>query len=180
MLLMVAFSGCTTARKATNYFDKHQDTAAGYCAVKFPIKTSTKTVTKYMPGKTILVPGETVYMDYNCDSAVKAQMDLFVANGQKGTNQKGTNPKYIKIPVPVYERVDTNSIVETIIKESSSKLFIANHKIAVITHDLSAQTAETNKYKDSTSNWRGRALWTWGVLLVLLIGLVALKYFKFW
>lgn len=35
--IMLLLSGCTTAGKATRYFDGHKDTAAGYCAVRYPV-----------------------------------------------------------------------------------------------------------------------------------------------
>lgn len=43
ILAMAFLSSCTTAGKATRYFDKHEDTAAGYCAVKFPVKVDSTT-----------------------------------------------------------------------------------------------------------------------------------------
>lgn len=33
---VISISSCTTAGKATRYFDEHRDTAAGYCAVRYP------------------------------------------------------------------------------------------------------------------------------------------------
>lgn len=36
-------TGCTTAGKATRYFDRNTDTAAGYCATRYPVKTDSIT-----------------------------------------------------------------------------------------------------------------------------------------
>src|SRR5690606_11120755 len=48
--------GCTTQKKAVNYFNSHPNIAAEYCGDKFPPKT------EYKEGKTI-VKSDTIYKE---------------------------------------------------------------------------------------------------------------------
>lgn len=45
-LVLVFSIGCTTAGKATKYFDSHMDTAAGYCASRYAVKADSITIVR--------------------------------------------------------------------------------------------------------------------------------------
>lgn len=59
LLLAIVVSSCGTSKlkqqiKAHNYFNQHPNELAELCGTKFPPET------KYIPGKTIVTPGDTV------------------------------------------------------------------------------------------------------------------------
>jgi hypothetical protein len=124
LLLAVLFgaASCNTTKRAVKTLKAHPIDAAKYCAVKFPPKEKTTIKTVYKPGKVTKVPGETVYVEYDCDSAIAAENLLYAKHisGRKAT---------IRIPVPVYERVDTNSIVMDIERENVAMQAVLNYKI---------------------------------------------------
>jgi len=103
------------AKKALQSFKKLDDkyatspvtdtASAHFCATKFPTKESTTVKYKFLPGKPVIKQGETVYVKYNCDSAVAAQ------------RAKGRKDSIIRIPVPLYEKVDTQQIIRSVVKK---------------------------------------------------------------
>jgi hypothetical protein len=68
------------------------------CRSWYPMaEKDVKTITKYIPGKKVKVPGDTQYVPVmvDCDELKK----------------KGESKHVIRVPVPVYERVDTMSLI---------------------------------------------------------------------
>lgn len=79
---------------------KKQLVPSAKCREWFPIADKeSETIIKYLPGKPILVPDTTyVPMVVDCDEITK----------------KGSGKQTIKVPVPVYLRVDTASVVKNV------------------------------------------------------------------
>jgi hypothetical protein len=166
-MLILALTSCTTARKATNYFNRHEDTAAGYCAVKYPVKTFTKTIIKTVAGKpdTVTLQGETVYAD--CSEAVILALD---EAARKHVGVKCPPTKVITIR-------DTLFTHDTTVEENTALARAWELKYYAITSDLKTMTADRDKNKGEKQRWRGLALWTWGIILILLI-IAAFRFFK--
>ena len=163
---LLAMTGCTTARKATNYFNNHEDTAAGYCAVKYPVKTFTKTVTHTVQGKsdTVTVPGETVYAD--CSEEVIKALD----------NAARSHVAVKCPPTKIISKHDTTYVHDTTVSENTAQLRACQLKQNEIESYLQATIKEREKYKADKRTWQGRALWTWGILLLLIIVAIVLKW----
>jgi len=160
-LAMALFSvvGCTTARKATNYFNNHEDTAAGYCAVKFPVKTFTKTVIKTVAGKpdTVTVAGETVYAD--CSEAVISALDEAAR-------------KHVAVkcpPTKVITKTETVYVHDTTVAENTSLARAWELKYYATAGDLKTMTSERDGYKAASSKHLWWALWTWIAIVLFFI-----------
>lgn len=170
LLLLVSLAGCHTVKQAIKTFDANPLEAAKYSASKFPVKEVIKRDTRYLPGKPKLVPGETIYVDYNCDSAVEAQMKEFATH----------IPKTVKVPVPVYQQVDTNLIIQESVQENTAKVAQVELEKAALQQQLADEKAQVAVHKhDAIENrewgkgWRGKfymAISGVVLLLFLLIG----------
>ena len=177
IMLCLCMASCTTERSFVKYHDKcvsSKDTSKSMKPLKwfkawYPFNPTTKTVIKTVNGKpdTVTLAGETVYAD--CSTAVISALDE-------------ASKKHVAVKCPPSKIIHVKDIVyvkdSTVGETPDYKLIVMRY--GVITADLSKQTDETNKYKASTSNWRGRALWTWTSLLLIAIFIVGFKYFKFW
>lgn len=126
------------------------------CASWYVPVEKTKETFKYLPGKPYAVPGKTVYSDYNCDSAIKAQ------------KLAGKGGEDIRVEVPVYMQVDTASIQMETMREDVAALAYRDSVITglnrtIADNDAQLKTAyvDNKKMEDSRGWWRGKAIWTW-------------------
>jgi len=159
MLVLSGLFSCTTARKATNYFNNHEDTAAGYCAVKYPVKTFTKTVIKTVAGKpdTVTVAGETVYAD--CSEAVISALDEAAR-------------KHVAVkcpPTKVITKTETVYVHDTTVAENTSLARAWELKYYATAGDLKTMTSERDGYKAASSKHLWWALWTWIAIVLFFI-----------
>lgn len=167
-LIMLALSGlfgCKTGERFKRRFDNlaHGDNPkkalipASKCALEYPVKTFTKTVVKTVAGKS-----DTVVMQGKADTVI----------------QKGDTIIYTPIIKIVY-RTDTNFIHDTSVEENTAALRAKELQVNAIASDLKAKTVEADKYKAEKRSWQGRALWTWGILLLLIVLWLIKKFGKF-
>lgn len=165
-LLLLLFASCTTVRKAEKVLDKKPLERAKYCATNYPIKESVVTNTVYKEGEPVLVKGETEYITVDCDSVVKS------APSDK------SKPTIVRIPVPVYVRVDTFSTNTTKTQEDSAKLAVlqgANDKHKEEICDL---RDKNDKLTADRNHYRSIVIWGSLVLLVILLATIAIWYVK--
>jgi len=138
------------------------------CASWYPNRVDTVRVIKWKQGKTDTVTGETVYVEADCDSFVKATWD------------EATKTKLqIKCPpqVIIY-RVDTVLDSTTIHAENEARIRALTLHNDALRSDVATANRERDEYKEKVGKWRGRALWTWGILLLLVILVLVWKFFK--
>jgi hypothetical protein len=185
ILVGIVGSSCSTVKhkqaKLSAQFDKLKSKADAdptlatippqKCASWYVPIEKTKETFKYLPGKPYAMPGKTVYRDYNCDSAIKAQK-LAGRGGEK-----------IRVEVPVYVQVDTAAIQMETVRENVAGLayrdsVIEEQKRTISDKDAQLKTAyvDNKKLEDSRGWWRGKALWTWGIDTTVLALMAFLWY----
>ena len=178
--MAVLSSGCSSQRKlrkqqqeaskvlhAYNKLDakcaekKHLDSVpANYCSTRFPSKQSSSVKIKYLPGKRVLVPGDTQFIEVDCDSAIAAF---------KATNRP---PEKVRVPYPVYVQVDTSAILSEVIKTDAAKEEILLKRADHAEHGLLAEVQRNNALQvrgDNALKWLRYA----GGLCLLLLLLIA-------
>lgn len=107
LILSILFASCSSLKHDQRNLGKihyrNPQLLEGYCAERFPVKIHDSVVEKYLPGKPIIIPGETVYM--NCDSAIEA----IKTAKTKGDTTKPINSKRVPCPPcpPSTKQVDT-------------------------------------------------------------------------
>ena len=187
---MMALSGlfsCKTEKNFNGYIAKTYAKVdsprigriAEKCALLFPVIESDSSKVRYLPGKPYAVPGETQYINADCSDAIKAALD----DAAKGIVNK--EPVIIKVRVPVYKQVDTAELVKIITKKSTADIVAAqgrNNALQqqnnAIAGDLKAMTADKDQYKAEKKSWQARALWTWGILVVVILIRLCWSYIK--
>jgi len=149
ILIIACCMGCTTERKAINYMDKHPDVSSKYCGDRF------QSVPKYIKGKdsiridTVEVKGDSV----ECPPVIN-----------------GTDTVRVKVKCP-----DQKVLTKTINRVDT--IYVQNEaKIVYLSRALIKSDENINKEEERADTWRKWALWSLGVNLVLLIGLL-LKLF---
>lgn len=173
--------GCTTARKATAYMDKHPEVAAKYCSTAFPVRDSV--------GATIY---DTVYVanqDWTqfLDSAVqsmehivaKADSDRFLAqkdheaclevvSGQEAEIKRlaASVRKVQTVYVPC--KPDTIKISQTVYRENTAKVKHLEGQLAVSNANLEESLKDESK-------WRLWCLITWGVIALYVFARLKFK-----
>ena len=178
-VLAVLSSGCNPQRKlrkqqqeaakvlhAYNKLDakcaekKHLDSIpASYCATRFPSKQSSRVKIKYLPGKRVLVPGDTQYVEVDCDSAIAAF---------KATNRL---PEKVRVPYPVYVQVDTSAILSETIKTDAAKEEVLRKRAEHADQSLLSEVQRNNALQvrgDNAYKWL-RYLGGLCILLLLVI-----------
>ena len=139
-VIMVALASCATYKKFAKYGDCHTDSAASYCASKFPVKveTVTNTITKEGTPWIKEVPGETVYI--NCDSAIASAWDEAAR-------------KHIGVQCPPSKIIyKTDTVCRTVIKTEENTA-----RVAYLQNQLDAQTKLSEKYKAGEDSSRALA-----------------------
>lgn len=134
-------TSCATQKKATGYFNNHSLQAAEYCANAFPVRDSII----YNPGQIVhkldtqYLPGDSV----PCPPAV---------------GQVETKLIYVKCPPT---KIITDSVfihdTTTVIRENMAKVSAMQQQNAVLTNEF-----------EKAKPWKGRAIWTWVILAVLI------------
>jgi hypothetical protein len=124
---------------------KHLDSIpANYCATRFPTKQSSSVKIKYLPGKRVLVPGDTQFIEVDCDSAIAAF---------KATNLV---PVKVRVPYPVYVQVDTSAILSEVVKTDAAKEEILRKRAEHAEHGLLAEVQRNNALQvrgDNAYKW---------------------------
>lgn len=143
------------------------------CAEKFPIKEHTTIKYRNIPGR-IKIKDTTIYVEYNCDSAIKAELT-------KG--KKASTGGKIKIPVngAVHERVDTAAIEKEVRAENTAlvKVLVSRaedcesaraleRNAAKLEIDREKQKRQDAEGKLNTRTWWAVGGWACSVLLILL------------
>ena len=178
-----SLTSCTTEKRASKYYYKHtkkgielavkildnpdstsfgrnDSLASSYAANRYPCKDSVHTVVKYLPGKPQLIPGEKEYINIDCDSLRKA-------TGKDGK---------IKVYVPTYLRVDTNSITSEIYQTDKAKY---NALEAKLTSVIIAKNVEAEKrsaqLKSATENAiKYKKYFIWSLIALVIVVLLSL------
>jgi len=166
IIFLLLFASCTTVRKAEKTLDKKPLERAKYCATNYPIKESVVTNTVYKEGEPVLVKGETEYITVNCDSIIKA------------TPTDKPKQTIVRIPVPVYVRVDTFSTNTTKTQEDSAKLAVLQGANDNLKEQLSDCTDKVDKITADRNRYRSIVIWGSLVLLVILLATLAIWYVK--
>jgi hypothetical protein len=168
ILALIFLGSCATDKNFVKFQanPKHEEQAAQHCATWYPIKQFTNTVTKTVQGKTdtIAVPGETVYID--CAEAVKNALD-------------DASKRHIAVKCPPSKVITKNVTVyvhDTTVEENTAQIRAYALQNGVLQADLAAKTAEVDKYKADKRWWEKYALWTWGILLLIVIVRVFWRY----
>lgn len=149
--LLLILSSCTTERKAVKYMDNHGFQAAKYCAKAFPVRDSII----YQKGEAI-IKSDTTYLE---GDSIPCPVLTNYDKTKKG------KPVYVHCPPSkiIHDSVFVHDTV-TVIRENTAKVKAQQGRITLLIH-------EVEKYKP----WKGRALWTWGILSVLIGGGIVLK-----
>ncbi len=161
-------------RNAKKKCDKSKDPAiqaipALLCHEWYPVKSDTTVLKEYVKGDPVEIPGEVRFVMYDCDSAAKAEANKKYAPGTQ---------KSIRIPVPVYQRVDTQKILQNIVSKDSAELHSKNIVIEDLQRkSLNATDALISKDKKIDS-LRLQRNWTWGILAALIASFIAFKLIK--
>lgn len=173
-LLCLFLSGCVTERGVDRYHERKEQKMAQKCGVWYPVQVYTNTATKYLPGKTIQIPGENIYIDYNCDSAVRSEMDKFAAGAQKMPSR----PTVIRVPVPVYQHVDTLSIERNAMAENTALLRGCQLKYDAAVSELETTKKDRDRYKIDKRYWEVLTWGTWLILLLMFIAWIVIRYYQ--
>lgn len=167
--------GCYGPRKAGSQMDKaherYEELAAKKCGAWHPTKVGSRVEIR-TERDTLKIPGPTVFT--NCDSIVKAAKNNPAINTQ-AVGAKCPDVTYLR------ERIYKDSIAteENTAKVRGLELEIERHK-----DDLSKKDAEiAQKEKEKTAaiedkkDWRKYALITWGILALIFLIKLAIKFF---
>lgn len=177
LAIVLGQSSCVTPKIACKTLDAHPVESAKYCAEKWPVKEKATIKTVYKPGKRVQVPGETVYVEVNCDSIVKAQSNSHQIS------------KSTVVKVPVYLQVDTSAIESNTIRENVAALAAKDNKYDSLSKSLTRKNDSLNalvikkgeKLETTEATFkscRSKLYWTWGIMVALLLGLVGYKIIK--
>lgn len=153
--------------------EKYKSIPPMRCATKYPPKEKIVKQMVYKPGKPKEVPGETIFVDYNCDSAIRSEMDKFAGN----------KPQRIKVPAPKFLQVDTSAIEMAIERENTAwkaamdiqadslkgVIVSANEKTASQIAKTDAEKEKNTELRRSRSKWQVST----GFLGLLVLGGVA-------
>lgn len=173
--------GCNSPKRMLGKFNalaakcekrKKTDTIPVFWSLqKFPPQTKTTTKYKNIPGKTQIVPGKTVYVVYNCDSAIQSE---------KGKVKPGVAIKEIRIPVPEYLEVDTALIIQNITSEDNRRISLMNVEFSDLNDKYIKAMDLASKYKQdmekAKENSRTRLYWCIGegVFSLLLMAIIVM------
>lgn len=153
VLLAIVASSCGTSKlkqqvKAHNYFNKYPNELAELCGSKFP------PVTKYIPGKPVILPGDTVITT----DTVKITVDC--PDGTK----KDCPPGKIKTIR------DTVKITDTLEVANHAALVDLNYKLAKAQaeNEVLAQKNTEQAKTIKKRNWQIGGLITFGVIAILV------------
>lgn len=134
------------------------DTAGNnYCYTYHPVNAETKITTKYIKGKPYPVKGETKYLPFDCDSAIKIV---------KGKDH------IFRIPVPVYLQVDTNAIIREVTVNDTRKLDNKQAELDGCNKALKAQQDKTELANKRTDKYLRFSLFGLLGWLLLIVGVV--------
>jgi hypothetical protein len=164
LLMSIIFSGCATERGFVKYHDKNDSTAAGHCAVWYPVKE--KVTERIVEGKsdTQYVEGNIVYAD--CDSAYRAALDEAAKYGGNVIVQK------VAVPGP------RGIVVHDTVKDTKTVVVENTARVTQLQDQLGARSAERDKYNTAYVKWKKRAVKEGVGLAVILLGGVAYGYYK--
>jgi hypothetical protein len=178
--ILIFTVGCTTARKAVAYMDKHPEVASAYCAKTFPVRDSLgETIydTVYVDNQdwTNYLDSATAYMD---SLVAKADSDRFLAlkSHEECLEVVGSQEAEIKrlaaavrgvkvVYVPC--KPDTVKITQTVYRENTAQVEYLKGQLAVSNANLEESLKDESK-------WRLWCLITWGI-----IGLYVFAKLKF-
>lgn len=151
ILILLFFASCFSQKQAAKYIGKadvvYPDLTAQFCANRFPVKESTNTEIKYIPGR---IDTLTNYIELDCDTVIE--------------------PKYIerkiKVEVPkVIYRTDTIEKEKTKIVENTALSENLRRNFVTKSTELDKQL----KKNRSLYKWIYGLSITFLILLVLLI-----------
>lgn len=137
IILAVFLASCSPSRKVNRIMTRYPADAATVCGRMFPPITSTKTVTEYLPGKTVYTPGPTVHV--NCDSAVAAAEKAAAA----GKERPRTDQVSADCP-PQETRVDTVRVRDSIVVENTARVHELQNKNTALVAKAAAQQKALN------------------------------------
>lgn len=132
--------------------DNHTAVSSDYCSIHYPCKDSVSERVEYREGTTTTVH----------DSLIEQLHDTL-------TN---TNTRTVIRTVTV-THVDTVER-DRVIYQSDKALQIS------LGLKLAASVQQAKDYQATAVKWRGRCLWTWGILVALIALIAVLKYLKVW
>ena len=165
----VTLFSCVTEKKARKFLDKKPEFAAKECAVRFPIKETTDTVTVIDSSMLQAYEMEFVYLYHLLDSLLGNSVDA----GKKKEIITIFQDK--KVPVIKYKYI-TKTVESTaksqVILDSCSKI-IKQHllnidKVSKEKEDCSKKTIEALEKADKYKGQRNKLYW-WVLLLLLAL-----------
>lgn len=201
LILTFLFAGCVSVSKATRVLDRNASSAikyavkvfdnadsirdglpkfgtndslaATYSHLRYPCVDRKDSAIRYLPGKKILVSGEKEYVTIDCDS-------LFKATGKRGR---------IEVPVPVYMRVDTQSILAThwqtdkalynsMVAQKDGIINIHRHNYLMAKKSAKEAGDLAKKYQHVAVTYRKRCVWLLIVIGVMVCGFILGKKFN--
>lgn len=203
MILILYLTGCVSARKATSYFDSHKDTAAGYCATRYPVKTdSTATVTTDSTGYKKTVNKLMTYSDSllnvvsNKNSAIDQVNDMLSFAKSKNEYSEQLIDS-LQAKMAGIQKTDTAALRKSIYDQVRSTVNPCHDttitKTVENTARVAEETARADKYQttaDEYTNgrddpatvfgWLFRALfrkwWFW----LIIVGIIAFLTRRLW
>lgn len=158
ILIATVLASCSSERRFVRFHDKNDSKAAKHCAVWYPVKDSIHERITYRTGKPIILPGETKYA--NCDSAYIAALDEAARTGKRIVVQR------VAVPCPPSTITHDTVYNEKVVYSENTAL-------------VTAQAADIAVYKTGFYKWRSRAIWAGVALIIVLLGLIVLGYYRF-
>lgn len=149
--------------------EKNKETPASKCHSWFPVQTTKETIKEtFIPGEQVMVPGETVLVpiSIDCDSLSRTL----------GKNKPGKQIVYVS--TPRYVQVDTQQIVKEVQKKDVAEVSMWQTRWEGMVKEKEAIAAQQDIIKNKTKNWQLAAIWTWGILILVLIAGVLLRKFS--
>jgi hypothetical protein len=175
---------CTNARKATSWFDSHKDSAAGYCADRYPIKESVE----------IMVVTDSVDYKKAVDSLkqfAEPWIDLAQRRNQVIDSLIDFIDRYndheplqfeplqfeevdrLKKQLKNLKRIDTSALRKEIEQELKGKIRPCKDTTITITKENTARVAQLqgrlNKMTSSRDGWRTAAFIAFSILALLVL-----------
>ena len=158
LLIVIFFCSCTTAKKATNFMLTHPEVSAAFCAKEFPVKDS-------------LIKGDSIIL-YD---TLWGLSDPIIETVTKNDTVTITRT----LPAKVITK--TVKIVDTVIKESTSKLFVALDQLATSNNkglELSRKNDELTASLSDMRKSRNKFRWWFYVAIGGVVVFTGLKLKK--
>lgn len=179
LIIFIALFGVSCNQDLSRVFDnakvkadkskdpRKQAIPAEKCHLWYPVVSSIKIDTQYLPGKPMPSDIDFVYVPYDCDSFQKAIKET---GGKKGTKAQ--------VKAPVYTRVDTLAIIKEIKARDSAQAAAQALIIKACDQESKEKDKKIAKNAENVARLTGQRNWGWGLLGLLILALILLLVIK--